>query len=260
MFGNIGWKIAHFPLFLTLFRTRDKPLYILKHISAEQILFFPALYFLLKPLDFLLFTFQYVFLFVLCWTFYEIDYLVNDFIAVRYEDFPYYRDYAKHINFTVALVIRVVFLVFSVFLLQFNSYFLLWMFILGMYFAVLNILKTKKSRIPIYSCTRTLRALFVPLIMSRFSFSVIYVCLVLYLPILLADSRSTVIGITERYLNLPRGKMGLDTTYFEVILKLLPLQIFFLLSYPLTIFLGELLLALISLLGKGNESNRSGYR
>lgn len=244
------WKIAHFPLFLTLFRIRDKPLYILKHISAEQIIFFPALYFLLKPSSFLWFTFQYVFLFFVCWSFYEIDYLINDFIAVRYEDLPYYRDYTKHINLTVALTIRIVFLVFTAFLLHFNSYYALCILFLGIYIAMLNLLKRKKSRISIYPCMRMLRALFVPIILSNFNFSIIYACTVLYLPLLLAGTRSNIIGITERLLNMQRGKLGLETTYFEVISKLLPLQFFLLLSFPPIIFLGEILLAFVSFVVK----------
>lgn len=252
---EIAWKIAHLPFVLTFFRTKRQFLFVLKHVFAEQMILFPTVYFLLKPQNFLFFGLEYAFLVVLCWTFYEIDYLVNDFIAVKYEDLPFYRDYTKHVNFAAALAVRIVFLTFSAFLLQFNFYFLFWMLILGAYIAMLNMLRVKKSRITVYPCMRTLRALFVPLVMSNFNSSVIYICLVLYLPVLLAGSRTNVIGIVERYLKLPPGKIELYTTYYEIILKLLPLQIF-LLSSCITLFnmlpllSGELSLALLSFMGR----------
>lgn len=245
--------IAYLPIALTLYRTRDKPLYIIKHISSGIIVFYPALYFLLKPSNVLSYTFQFAFLTILCWAFYEMDYLINDFIAVKYEDLPYYRDYTKRINFTIALIIRIGFLILSAFILQFNIYFLLWMLFLGVYIVLLNLCKTKKSRISIYPCMRLLRHLFIPLVMTNFNPLLLYPCLVLHLPEMIANMRSTIVGIAARYFGMDREAIGLDTTYYEVLLKCLPLQIFLLFAYHPAILTGELLLMLISFIAKKRQ-------
>lgn len=242
--------LNYFPIFLTFYRLKQDFTYVLKVVSASAIIFYPALYFLLDSPDLLSYTVCFAFLTFVCWAAYEINYLINDFVAVKREDMPFFRSYTQDINFIVALAIRLIFLVLSAYILRFNIYFLEWLFFLGVYIALLNILKTKKERLPIYPCLRLLRHLFVPIILSDFNFQLLYPCFVLLLPLLFIDARSFVLMVVTRYLEMKRENLGLDITYYETILKTLPLQIFLLLNYPPVILSGELFLALISFIGK----------
>lgn len=238
--------IAHFPIALTLYRNKPELLYGFKKVFMDAIIFYPALYFLLG-LDFITYTGHFALFYVASWAFYEIGYLLNDYIAVKHEDVPSFREYTKHVNFKVAFTIRIATLTLIAWLNHSPS-FLTWLAIFSVAIVLFNSLKRKRDRITFYPYMRLVRAMFVPFVMSNFNVSILYPCIILYMPFLVADARSYTLSVTMRYYNIDRALF--DKPFYEAFLIFLPFQVITLWSYPLQIFMGELIFALTSVMVK----------
>lgn len=234
--------IAHFPLTLTLYRSKSTPLSGLKSVFKDAVIFYPVLYYLLRW-DLCTYTWHFALLYIASWAFYEIGYLLNDYVAVKHEDAPSFREYTKHVNFKAALIIRIALLIFVAWLIPSLPY-LIWLVVLGITIVLFNSRKKKRDRITFYPYMRLIKAMLVPIVMSNFNISILYPCLILYLPFLATDARSYTLSVTIRYHSIDRTLF--DKPFYEAFLIFFPFQIITLWEYPLQIFMGELIYAFAS--------------
>lgn len=231
---------AHLPVGMTFYRTRQYPIYVFQYVFHDAVILFPALYLLLNPADFFTFFLNFVILHIISWSVYEIHYLINDFIAVKFEDKPFYRDYTKVVNFKAALLLRI--LVVALAFMWLNSaLFILWILVFALAILLHNLIRQRRHRILFYPYTRLIKVMFTPIMLTNLEWNLMFACFVVYLPMLMCYACGTSIGVTARYYNFSLEEFPIR--YYTAFLIMAPLQLL-LLNGRWTLLLGSLAYAL----------------
>jgi len=147
----------------------------LRRIFRESFILFPALFFMLD-MDFLRYAMSFIMLFVVLNSIYEVGYVYNDWVRIKYDEKPRIRQYIKDINPRLSIILRLTY----TFLLS------LYLFSPEYIYAVLLLLlaivnhnhRTKKIQKAVtLPLMRVAKYMFIPIAMSGLNIEFIGACL-----------------------------------------------------------------------------------
>lgn len=216
------------------------------YVFRAAIVLFPALYFLLYPPCFWEFTVSFAILYMVLLAVYEIQYLINDYIAVKGEEKPTIRPYTKVARMEYALAVRLAIIIATAFWLK-TIVFVYWLLAFGYIMVIFNLINNKRRRVWVFPSMRLVRALFCPLILSNMNKNVMFPCLIVYLPVFLQEALLQMLNVTSGYHNLDSAKFKLP--FYCIFLVTLPVQLLFLWD-NLFVLLGNIVNALISMVNR----------
>jgi len=234
------------PIYLTYKREIDpnapsSPLNSVRRIFREAFILFPALFFMLN-LNALSYALIFAMLFIVLHSIYEVGYVYNDWIRIRYEEKPTIRRYVEDINPLLSIILRGIYIVSLSFFLFSLSY--IYAVLLLMLAIVNHNRKVEKyKQLITLPLMRTAKYMFVPIAMSGFNIEFLGGCLVLLLPLFIMEGEA-IAGSVIRFYDHP--KTSFRFPYYVWFLTFLPFQALLLFRYPIWIFSGELLFMAIS--------------
>jgi hypothetical protein len=215
----------------------------IRRIFREALILYPALFFMVNY-TFIVYTLVFFLFFVAVNAMYEVGYIYNDYVRVKYDDKPRKRVYVNLIYPCLAVALRIVYLIAIGVALNFlaTSYVLALALLVV---AILNHnLRTRKiDKVTSLPLMRVTKHMFIPIAFSNLNLEVIAASLILILPLLILDSETIAWDTIKYYEPL---KTSLNKPYYVWFFTFLPFQLIMLLKYPLWIFFGELFFAIIS--------------
>jgi hypothetical protein len=235
------------PIYLSYLReltpnTPGSPIDKIRRIFREVLILYPALFFMLNY-TFIVYTLIFFLLLVALNAIYEIGYIYNDYVRIRYDEKPRKRVYINLIHPRLAVALRIVYLITVGVALNF----LVVSYILALALLVIAILnhnfRTRKiDKVTSLPLLRVAKYMFIPIAFSNLSLEEIAASLILILPLLILESETIAWDIINHYEPL---KTSLRKPYYAWFLTFLPFQLL-LLKYPPWIFTGEFLFIIMS--------------
>jgi len=225
--------------------------YLVISLGIEHCIIFTALTSLIYQLNSNLpsFVASYLLALMLLINLYEIQYLINDVIAIRWEDKPTYREYVKEVKGFVFQLVVVSRLAYVTVLYNLLSSFgissikiIIAILTLGFTFLLHNIQRIHLYRIMTYTLIRFSRYIFIPLILLTDS-AYLYHLIIVLLPMLIVDV------VTANHYTLSKYgikyELNLPPLYYLFTL-FLPIQIA--LIYPrIALLCGNIIVIVVSL-------------
>lgn len=234
-----------FPIMLSFIRDADKNnLNRVRRLFREFTILFFALYFMLNY-EFFNFLVLFALLLVAVYSIYEIGYLYNDFVRVKYDEKPTIRPYVDIIDAKLAAVVRAVYVAFvGVFVRTFLRSYIVAICILLIAILNHNLIKRKIDKIAARPFLRVSKYMFIPITMSNFNLEIISSCLLFLLPIIIMDAADVMFFAIKEYEEV---KTLPGKPYYVWFLTFMPLQLLLLFKYSPLIFTGEFLFIAISM-------------
>lgn len=229
------------PIYLTYKREiASSVLNRLRRIFREAFILFPALFFMLK-MDFLSYTFFFILFFIALNSIYEIGYVYNDWIRVKYDEKPTIRNYVKEINPPLAIALRATYMLPGLFFFPLSYVVALTL----LSFAILNhnLRKRKIEKAVTLPFMRVIKYMFIPIAISGLDLEIVGSCLILLMPLFMIEGEIIAWDVINHYEKL---KTSLRFPYYVWFLTFLPFQALLLLKYPIWVLSGELIFMLIS--------------
>jgi hypothetical protein len=174
---------------------------------------------------------------------YEIGYIYNDYVRVRYDERPRKRAYINLIYPRLAVALRIIYLIAVGAMLNFLVSYILALALLVVAILNHNFRTRKIDKVTSLPLLRVAKYMFIPIAFSNLTIEEIAVSLILILPLLILECEAIAWNIINHYEPL---KTSLRKPYYAWFLTFLPFQLLLLLKYPPWIFIGEFLFIIMS--------------